>query len=230
MLCLYLWTTTALLTVHLPGIEGDLSKIDRTVGEEPAYQSKPKYCLVVFGPEAKTRMWLVLDGDVLYADCKANGDLTGQDQRFLPKGGTSFFVDKIPANHAGHPFTLRLDVKTTGYQIQCFTQDSPGFRTAGVLLFADRPEDAPVVHFQGPLTFTILDWNHPGKSAQLVRGGKDNELSILVGTPVFGGKNVAFATFLQPKRGVDGFPVVEVEFPGDKPGAKPIFVRAAVRL
>jgi hypothetical protein len=161
---LYLWTTIALLTVNLPGNAADLSKIDRILGKEPVYQSRPKYCLLVFGPEGKTRVWLVVDGDVLYADCKGNGDLTGKDQRF-PKQGTSFFVDTMPASHAGHPFKLRLDVNKTSYKIQCFTRDSPGLRTSGVLLFADRPEDAPVVHFEGPLTFTILDWNNPGKSA-----------------------------------------------------------------
>jgi hypothetical protein len=136
----------------------------------------------------------------------------------------------VNAYHAGHPFKLRLDVKITGYEIQCWTKDSPGFRTSGVLLFADRPQDAPVVNFQGPLTLTILDWHNPSKLAQLVRGDKDNRLSIVVGTPVFGGKHAAFATFLEPKRRVDGYPVVEVEFPRDKPGAKPIIVRAAVRL
>src|SRR5262245_65651509 len=48
----------------------DLTKIDRTIAKEPAYKSKPKYCLLVFGPEAKMRVWLVLDGDVLYVDRK----------------------------------------------------------------------------------------------------------------------------------------------------------------
>jgi hypothetical protein len=28
----------------------DLTKIDRTIAKEPAYKSKPKYCLLVFGP------------------------------------------------------------------------------------------------------------------------------------------------------------------------------------
>ena len=45
----------------------DLTKVDRSIKKEPAYQTKsPKYCLLVFGPEAKTRVWLVLDGDTLY--------------------------------------------------------------------------------------------------------------------------------------------------------------------
>jgi len=36
----------------------DLTKIDRSIKKEPAYQGEPKYCLLVFGPEAKTRIWL----------------------------------------------------------------------------------------------------------------------------------------------------------------------------
>ena len=35
----------------------DLTTIDRTIVKEPAYRSKAvKYCLLVFGPEAKTRV------------------------------------------------------------------------------------------------------------------------------------------------------------------------------
>ena len=52
-------------------------KIDRSIAREPVYQTKaPKYGLLVFGPEAKDRVWLVLDGDTLYVDRNGNGDLT----------------------------------------------------------------------------------------------------------------------------------------------------------
>jgi hypothetical protein len=61
----------------------DLTKIDRTIAKEPAYKPKPKYCLLVFGPEAKTRVWLVLDGDTLYVDRNGNGDLTEKGERFV---------------------------------------------------------------------------------------------------------------------------------------------------
>src|SRR4051812_25082918 len=54
----------------------DLSKMDRTIRKEPTYQGKPKYCLLVFGPEAVHRVWLVHDGDTLYVDRNGNGDLT----------------------------------------------------------------------------------------------------------------------------------------------------------
>src|SRR5215470_2192313 len=59
----------------------DLTKIDRTIAKEPVYQNKPKYCLLVFGPEAKTCVWLVLDGNVLYVDRNGNGDLLEKGKR-----------------------------------------------------------------------------------------------------------------------------------------------------
>jgi hypothetical protein len=46
----------------------DLTKVDRTIIKEPTYEGKPKYCLLVFGAEAKARVWLALDGDTLYVD------------------------------------------------------------------------------------------------------------------------------------------------------------------
>ena len=49
----------ALCTGSLSAVE--LAKIDRTIVREPTYASTPKYCLLVFGPEAKTRIWLVID-------------------------------------------------------------------------------------------------------------------------------------------------------------------------
>jgi hypothetical protein len=55
---------------------GGLDKVDRTIKKEPAYRAKPKYCLLVFGREARHRVWLVLDGDLLYVDKNGNSDLT----------------------------------------------------------------------------------------------------------------------------------------------------------
>ncbi len=85
----------AVLTV-LIGAAGaqDLGKIPRTVGDQPTYVSDdPRYCLLVFGPKADTRVWLVLDlahnslrekpgrADALYADLNGDGHLTGPGER-----------------------------------------------------------------------------------------------------------------------------------------------------
>jgi hypothetical protein len=78
-----------LLTLALAGsaVEAaDLTKIERTIAKEPAYQSKEvSYCLLVFGPEAKTRIWLVQDGETLFVDRNGNGDLTEDGERVLLK-------------------------------------------------------------------------------------------------------------------------------------------------
>src|SRR5437588_1748457 len=60
----------------------DLKKLNRGIVKEPAYVTKqPKYCLLVFGPQATTRVWLVADGDFLYVDRNGNGDLTEPGER-----------------------------------------------------------------------------------------------------------------------------------------------------
>src|SRR5215831_5020298 len=75
----------------------DLAKIDRKIAKEPAYQTKtPKYCLLVFGLDAKTRVWLVQDGDTLYVDRNGNGDLTEDGKRFkIKQSDNSFRVFEV---------------------------------------------------------------------------------------------------------------------------------------
>lgn len=72
----------ALLISALSAAAIERGQIDARIGKEPAYQSSPRYCLLVFGPEAKTRVWLVVDGDDLYVDTNANGDLTDMGEKF----------------------------------------------------------------------------------------------------------------------------------------------------
>ena len=58
----------------------DFGNFARTLHKEPVYHSKsPRYALLTFGPEAKDRVWLVHDGDLLYVDRNGSADLTMQD-------------------------------------------------------------------------------------------------------------------------------------------------------
>src|SRR6516225_7939198 len=78
----YVLSVLILFFCFTPAWAVDLTKIERTIAKQPAYQTKaPRYCLLVFGPEAKTRVWLVQDGDVLYVDRNGDGDLTEKDKR-----------------------------------------------------------------------------------------------------------------------------------------------------
>jgi hypothetical protein len=96
------WALTVVLCVSAASEAADLGKIDRTPGKEPHYQGLPKYCLLVFGPEAKTRVWLVQDGGTLYVDRNGNGDLTepgekvaAEKQEDADEGTYSFKVGSI---------------------------------------------------------------------------------------------------------------------------------------
>jgi len=69
-----------------------LQSVDRRIQKEPEYIARrPLYGLLVFGPAAQKRIWLVLDHsepeaelyDVLYVDLNANGDLTESTERFV---------------------------------------------------------------------------------------------------------------------------------------------------
>jgi hypothetical protein len=84
-------------------------KFDRTIGKEPKYAGKPAYCLLAFGAEGKGRVWLVQDGDTLYADANGNGDLTDPGDKFAGKKATSgdaavhtFAVDTLTAGGKTH--------------------------------------------------------------------------------------------------------------------------------
>src|SRR5207249_4278661 len=65
----------------------DLAQVPRTIAKEPAYRGRPKYCLLVFGPEAAHRVWLVLAGDTLYVDRNGNGDLTEPGKKVAAEKG-----------------------------------------------------------------------------------------------------------------------------------------------
>src|SRR6516225_2384890 len=75
-------TLAAVLLIAPLAQAADLAKIERKIAKEPAYQTRtPKYCLLVFGLDARTRVWLVQDGDALYVDRNGNGDLTENGER-----------------------------------------------------------------------------------------------------------------------------------------------------
>src|SRR5262245_27426118 len=175
-LCLVLGVTPA-LAADPP----DLSKVDRRIAREPAYKaSQPLYGLYVFGPQAKTRVWAVLDKskpdapdyDVLHFDRNADGDLTGRGERIEGKvaGGTvTFTVGKFtdPLSKQEH----------TDLTISCYGGDSarvmlsmkwcdkvlvrggyapvPGPYTQ----FAPKPTEAPVLWpgADGPFSFQLWE-------------------------------------------------------------------------
>jgi hypothetical protein len=206
------------LCLAAPSPAADLGKVDRSLKREPAYKGQPKYCLLVFGPEAKARVWLVLDGDTLYVDKNGNGDLTEPGER-LPNDGKDFQPFEV-TDRAGPD-----RYKVTHLSVIRSERDKRVFLMADVevvgkykqycdLTPAASRRGAPVAHFHGPLRLGLRESNW-SPTEHLVRGDKPGELFAWVGTfdRAHGCWVVVRSDGLPPGL----HPVAAVEFPGAGP-------------
>jgi hypothetical protein len=84
----------------------------------------------------------------------------------------------------------------------------------GVLQFADKPAEAPIVHLGGPLQVTFY--------AELpsLRVGRGSDLVLVVGTPGVGPGTFAMLGY-EDTIPATAKPVADVSLPSAKPGAPP---------
>lgn len=199
----------------------DLTKIERKIVKEPAYRAQPKYCLLVLGPEAKTHVWLVQDGDTLYVDRNGNGDLTEANEKVAAEKGEDgeegVYTFKAGDLHDGQRLhkQLTLDVMKIDYladredAVKELLKKDPNARgyylflevempgrkgtatagrvqqrgfvvdSTGALQFADRPQDAPILHFGGPWQITLC-----GQHKLMIE--RETDVVLGVGSPGLG--------------------------------------------
>ena len=230
----------------------DLSKIDRAIAKEPVYKGKPEYCLLVFGPKAESHVWLVRDGDVLYVDRNGNGDLTeeGEDVKAVEQRSNltsategervesrfwKFDIGAVREGKLKHD-TLVVEMghvehipkegkpRVADHTFVTLKLEGKRQQTAyGSFSFARRPQDAPVIHFNGPLTIVPRHENQV-----LARGGNGHKFRAAIGTPGLGKGTFAFLTTDAVPAGIH--PVAEVEFPAASADARPIRARAVLAL
>ncbi len=224
MRCSRLMPAVLLLAWSFPASAADLAKIERRLVKEPTYENKPKYGLVLFGPEADTRIWLVYDGDTLYLDKNGNGDLTDKGER-LKRSDRGFGpVEIVEQNGQTRHRILSIQQPTPGgpgeepYSILHVLIDGK-FQQYGFVRLADRPQDAKFAYFNGPLAMM-----HQGVEPKLtlVRNARTRpDINAVIGTQGID-KALGHSALINngedfPK---DIHPVAEIEFPpktGDKP-------------
>jgi len=202
------WTSLACLLCtpgvgqasDIPGVQN----VDRRIEKQPQYvAARPLYGLLVFGPAAEKRIWMVLDHskpnteyyDVLYVDRNANGDLTdptervvGQmenaDVRFrlldLKDPVTGAIHTRFTARVSGPPAsTVMVSVQWRGrFKMGGGYPEDPD---NGYLKFTDTPANAPVMWANGDSPFRFQRWY----SGKLPIGGED-DFKVLVGQPGVG--------------------------------------------
>jgi hypothetical protein len=83
----------------------------------------------------------------------------------------------------------------------------------GVLQFADRPADAPVIHFGGPWQVTLFD-------PLRLRAGRETDAVLGVGAPGVGPGTTAWVDY-QGVIPAGAYPRLEVTYPPKKPGEPP---------
>jgi hypothetical protein len=225
----------------------DDEAIDRSLRRQPAYGAKPQYCLLLFGPEGKTRVWLVVAGEALYADTSGAGDLRSPEKRLYSIGNYRVLVYSdpclrfmwfpVPENvreyNVGDVFDpaarrwYHLTVRRLGSLQSAFFEfevDVKGqFRQLAKLArLGDQPKNAPVLHFSGPLTLGLF-------TSQWIRGPDTNRLEVWIGTkPPALTKGEPTYLVLDDWIPPAISPIAQVEFPAGAPSAKPI--HAAPRL
>jgi len=235
----------ALTAVTLLGTAGwahtaGLDKIDRNIAKEPVYQGKPAYCLLVFGPEAKTRVWLVLDAKAkcLYVDRNGNGDLTEKGKQFTPTNHNLdqriYEVGEIIASDGRTKYSkLRIEhwgtaaeARGIGFAVpesfRLSVEANGKLQRVQLKAFGANPRNAPRIHVDGPLTFALFD--APGQT--FARGDEPSALTALIGT--WDADRQALTTIPIDSPPANVHPIAEVEFPGNRPKAKPLKLKVVL--
>lgn len=221
------WIAAVTLTLCLGLVAGaaDLSAIERKIRKEPRYQSTPAYCLMVFGKDARTRIWLVKDGPVLYADLNGNGDLTDKNEA-IPLKGNSFHIDRINEKDGTvhRNFTIWNAFANT-FRVNLESPNREQYVGYGLMerpTWGDKPADAPIVHFNGPMSLERY-----GPVLTLPRMKEDSQsrrfkLRVMVGTPGLG--KGTFASYDEVCSENLGNLQADIQFPSGDPD-RPIWKR-----
>ena len=217
--------------------------IQHRLRREPAYAVKPEYCLLLFGPEEKFAVWLVTAGEAFFADTNGDGDLTQPKKRIYSEGNSRVlsFVDASgnfmrlpvpenervylvgdvfdPSTRTWYNVTVRRSGRLKTATFEIFVNVQQQLRLMGKLpRFGERPTDAPVLHFDGPLKVQLF--RSPGHFTR----GAECKLGVSIVTKYPGVECVQ----ISHEKGIpaDVHPVVEIAVPAEAPDAKPRTIKA----
>ncbi len=215
----------------------DLAKVERKIVGEPDYgKASAEYCLLVFGAEAKSRVWLALGGNTLYVDRNGNGDLTeagesvagAPDDRAPVDPSTTRFkiAEFIEGKVKAGDFVLTRRGSDGRVWIQLRVGEKRHAWSVDGVLFAKRAADAPIVHLDGALTFNVPSWE------TLDRGEKGGNMYVLFGTPGLGERTfAAMDYYYSDKRVLQGVALAaDMAFPARESGGVPLNVRTVFKI
>lgn len=227
-----IWTIAWLALVSPAGelLAADIASVHRNIGKQPMYSGQPLYALAVFGAEAKTRMWIVVDkssaqDDVLYLDLNGDDNLVDPaeqiDAEFDARSGRfslPVLVDPSGTKHTD--FSLRLSSGSRPAHMLSLKWRGkhkigggyPVDPSNGYMQFAKSPQDAPIIWFNGDGPFRFQPWYNDS-----LRIGSSTDLKLFIGQQGVGKNSFcAFQKHVLP----DGDGVVATLVYTDKNGAQ----------
>jgi hypothetical protein len=236
------------LAAGLPAVANavDLAKVERTIRKEPVYKAQAqKYALLVFGPEADYRVWLVLDGDTLYVDRNGNGDLTESGESTGPAETNTdpCSFKPITVLHPEGKTEEELTFALYGWFDHKEGKETDRFSPSVSVWWKGRwfgswgdetgrcewgrtPKDAPVLHIDGPLQ---MGFEVPAEYALEPKGGGKFELKVGVGTKGLGKGAFVHLSYAKDAIPKDVYPTAVLDFPNKAPGGPPVRVRAVLK-
>ena len=224
----------AALLAGIPAVQAeavDLSKIERRISKEPVYETtSQEYCLLVFGQKAETRIWLVRDGRALHIDRNANGILGEPGERVTTNtSGTTYIHSITPVKDSPARGYLRVSRYSDGRYRLYFRGTMRQY--AGAMKhdkprFSSKPGDAPIIHFNGPLTLGRYAEmvTLPNPTSQSVR---KQSLRLMVGSKGLG-KGTFAACHCNRRRNKGGLRA-DFTFPAKTEDGEPIRQRASLK-
>lgn len=177
-----------ILIAGAPARAVDYAGVDRRIVKKPVFRFAPMYALLLFGREARLRVWVVVDGDTVYLDRNGNGDLTDPGEG-LPKDARSVEIAD-PDNRTRYVIGRLGLVDGTDFGerwLDLGTVEVKGPVSYRQFMRTTRlrasPREAAVTHFHGPLAVgpATEDFKPPADLA-LVTGDKPTDLKAFVGT------------------------------------------------
>jgi hypothetical protein len=126
-----------------------LSRVDRTINKEPFYKGKPKYGLLVFDPEARIKVWVILDGTDLYVDKDGNSSVTADE--CFPLDGQELKEFDLPGGYKVRLITVHRSEEENDLFLHVSVEVAGKYRQYCNLTPVENRNDAEVAHFDGPL-------------------------------------------------------------------------------
>jgi hypothetical protein len=207
----------------------DYGEVPRPLLQEPDYRAdSPEYALLLFGPRADLRVWMVLDRDAVYLDRNGDGDLTQDGERFAssddcrnvtiksPDGARYVIssVSRIETEIDDQPELLLL--------VHVEIPGPPAYRQYCGVVLQDSAAATHLAHFGGPLSVLPGSDNGEPGPEHVLRVGEAVELDVIFGTV---DEASGCWTVVEVERGGKAafpegvFPSVDIEFPARGGGA-----------